>query len=190
MQQINSNSVARMSMLLEHSRARKGQKQARKKHARNAIATQATQRHHENPVASSVLTHSTRASYHAAVSHSGQEAASTAAAQQRAAKAEQTHSTESTHVSRGHGKQGRDGAGIAWPASAGTHDSLTDSFRTTAMAIFSRVQGALLRAAHGSDKTVAKQSFYELADKLIDGTPVTMSAYKGQVLLVVNVASK
>jgi len=68
MQQINSNSVARMSMLLEHSRARKGQKQARKKHARNAIATQATQRHHENPVASSVLTHSTRASYHAAVS--------------------------------------------------------------------------------------------------------------------------
>lgn len=58
------------------------------------------------------------------------------------------------------------------------------------MAIFSRVQGALLRAAHGSDKAVAKQSFYELADKLIDGTPVTMSAYKGQVLLVVNVASK
>ena len=56
--------------------------------------------------------------------------------------------------------------------------------------IFSRVQGAVLRAAHGSDKAVTKQSFYELADKLIDGTPVSMSAYKGDVLLVVNVASK
>lgn len=55
---------------------------------------------------------------------------------------------------------------------------------------FSRVQGAVLRAAHGSDKTVTKTSFYELADKLIDGTPVSMSAYKGDVLLVVNVASK
>jgi hypothetical protein len=56
--------------------------------------------------------------------------------------------------------------------------------------IFSRVQGAVLRAAHGSDKAVTKQSFYELADTLIDGRSQKMSAFKGDVLLVVNVASK
>ena len=33
-------------------------------------------------------------------------------------------------------------------------------------------------------------SFYECTDRLMDGTEVKMSDYKGQVLLLVNVASK
>lgn len=42
----------------------------------------------------------------------------------------------------------------------------------------------------GSEKVTSKMNFYELVDKKMDGTVVPMSTYKGNVLLVVNVASK
>ena len=43
---------------------------------------------------------------------------------------------------------------------------------------------------YGSEKVTSKINFYDLVDKKMDGEEVSMSTYKGNVLLVVNVASK
>jgi glutathione peroxidase-family protein len=43
---------------------------------------------------------------------------------------------------------------------------------------------------YGSEKVTSKMNFYDLVDKKMDGEEVSMSTYKGNVLLVVNVASK
>jgi hypothetical protein len=56
--------------------------------------------------------------------------------------------------------------------------------------ILSNVQAAFTRLVHGAEKSTAKQHFFSLADKLIDGTPVSMDRFQGDVLCVVNVASK
>ena len=58
------------------------------------------------------------------------------------------------------------------------------------MGVFSKLHSAYTRAAFGVEQKVTKSHFYELADKLIDGTPVTMKTYEGDVLCIVNVASK
>ena len=43
---------------------------------------------------------------------------------------------------------------------------------------------------YGTDKGTAKTAFYDLVDKSMAGKEVLMSAFKGDVLCVVNVASK
>jgi hypothetical protein len=58
------------------------------------------------------------------------------------------------------------------------------------MVILSTIQAAYTRLVFGANKTSLESHFYALHDKLIDGTPVTMDKFKGDVLVVVNVASK
>lgn len=54
----------------------------------------------------------------------------------------------------------------------------------------SQAQSFITRAMYGKEPTVAAASFFGLKDRLIDGTEVTMEKYKGDVLCIVNVASK
>ena len=43
---------------------------------------------------------------------------------------------------------------------------------------------------YGTEVVTSKESFYDLVDKNMKGEDVPMSTFKGEVLLVVNVASK
>jgi len=53
------------------------------------------------------------------------------------------------------------------------------------------IQTVGMRLVYGKEKVTAASSFYELTDTLIDGkTKVPMSTYKGDVVLVTNVASQ
>ena len=58
------------------------------------------------------------------------------------------------------------------------------------MVLLSTLQAAYTRLAFGANKTSMQSHFYALQDRLIDGTPVSMENFKGDVLVVVNVASK
>ena len=59
------------------------------------------------------------------------------------------------------------------------------------MAVFKKIHAAATRISFGQDpKLASSQDFYSLTDKLSDGTPVSMEQFKGDVLCVVNVASK
>ena len=53
-----------------------------------------------------------------------------------------------------------------------------------------RLQDGVIRAFAGTDKGTDKSSFYDCVDKNMTGETVPMSKFKGDVLLVVNVASK
>lgn len=53
-----------------------------------------------------------------------------------------------------------------------------------------RFQDTLTRSIFGKEIVTLKESFYQLKDKDMDGNEVSMSTFKGNVLLVVNVASK
>jgi len=53
-----------------------------------------------------------------------------------------------------------------------------------------RIQDGIIRAIAGTDNGTDKTSFYDCVDKSIMGETVPMSQFKGDVLLVVNVASK
>lgn len=52
------------------------------------------------------------------------------------------------------------------------------------------IQAAYTRLAFGANRASTASHFYDLHDRLIDGTEVCMDKYKGDVLVVVNVASK
>jgi hypothetical protein len=54
---------------------------------------------------------------------------------------------------------------------------------STAQAVYSRI-------FFGANRRSLKSNFYALHDRLIDGTMVSMEDFKGDVLVVVNVASK
>jgi hypothetical protein len=47
-----------------------------------------------------------------------------------------------------------------------------------------------VRALFGKETPTLKETFYDCADRLMDGKEVDMSAYKGSVVCLVNVASK
>jgi hypothetical protein len=53
-----------------------------------------------------------------------------------------------------------------------------------------KLQDTLTSAMYGSEPLTSKMHFYETADKDMDGNVVPMSKYIGDVVLVVNVASK
>jgi len=56
--------------------------------------------------------------------------------------------------------------------------------------VFSGLQGATNRAIFGRETVTMKNSFYDLTDVDMTGKKVPMSNFKGDILLVVNVASK
>ena len=53
-----------------------------------------------------------------------------------------------------------------------------------------RLQDSIIRTFAGVDGGTEKDNFYDCVDKNMNGETVPMSKYKGNVLLVVNVASK
>ena len=54
---------------------------------------------------------------------------------------------------------------------------------------FGIVQDATSRVVYGREAAVTKMSFYDCIDKKMNGDEVKMSEFRGQVLLLVNVAS-
>ena len=50
-------------------------------------------------------------------------------------------------------------------------------------------QDGICRAMFGKEKVTSVQRFYDLVDKNMAGEEVSMASFKGQVLLLVNVAS-
>mmetsp|Transcript_16802 Transcript_16802/g.23002 ORF Transcript_16802/g.23002 Transcript_16802/m.23002 type:complete len:82 (-) Transcript_16802:807-1052(-) len=57
--------------------------------------------------------------------------------------------------------------------------------------LLARLQDASTKFMFGAEKAASSvESFSQLKDKLIDGTEVSMSTFVGDVLCVVNVASK
>jgi len=55
---------------------------------------------------------------------------------------------------------------------------------------FGKVQDVSTRLFYGAETVTSKMSFYDLVDKDMKGHEVSMSEFKGDVLLIVNVASK
>jgi len=53
-----------------------------------------------------------------------------------------------------------------------------------------KVQDATTKLLFGTEKVTSKMSFYDLVDKDMNGKEVKMSQFAGNVLLLVNVASK
>ena len=51
-------------------------------------------------------------------------------------------------------------------------------------------QDLLSRIMYGKEKVSSALNFYDLVDKNMTGEEVSMSSFKGQVLLLVNVASQ
>lgn len=59
------------------------------------------------------------------------------------------------------------------------------------MSLFSKLHGAVTRMSFGAEATLAEGTvFAKIKDTLMDGTEVTMEDFKGDVCVVVNVASK
>ena len=52
------------------------------------------------------------------------------------------------------------------------------------------LKSSISKRIFGEETITMKESFYELLDKDMNGKEVQMSSFKGNVLLVVNVASK
>lgn len=56
---------------------------------------------------------------------------------------------------------------------------------------FGKVQDIATRLLYGTESVTTKMSFYDCVDKsMITGETIPMSSFAGDVLLVVNVASK
>lgn len=55
---------------------------------------------------------------------------------------------------------------------------------------FGSLKDSLIRTITGTDGGTEKMTFYDCEDKNMAGEPVSMSAFKGNVVMVVNVASK
>lgn len=53
-----------------------------------------------------------------------------------------------------------------------------------------KVQDKLIRFAFGKEEVTEVENFYDVVDVDMDGNLCEMSKYKGQILLVMNVASK
>jgi hypothetical protein len=53
-----------------------------------------------------------------------------------------------------------------------------------------RLQDTVIQTFAGVDKGTSKMSFYDCVDKNMAGEAVAMSSFKGDVLMLVNVASK
>jgi len=55
---------------------------------------------------------------------------------------------------------------------------------------FGAAQDSITRMMYGVETAASVASFYDCADKTMNGDAVKMSQFKGDVLLLVNVASK
>lgn len=55
---------------------------------------------------------------------------------------------------------------------------------------FGKLQDASTRLIYGKEQVTKKMNFHELVDKNMAGEEVKMSSFAGDVLLLVNVASK
>jgi hypothetical protein len=55
---------------------------------------------------------------------------------------------------------------------------------------FAKVQDKVTHAIYGIEKKTAKLTFYSTSDKDMTGKERSMDEFKGNVLLIVNVASK
>ena len=62
--------------------------------------------------------------------------------------------------------------------------------KKTILRVATMAQDLLSRAMYGKEKVTSALNFYDLVDKNMAGEEVSMSSFKGQVLLLVNVASK
>ena len=56
--------------------------------------------------------------------------------------------------------------------------------------LLGKAQDFLTKKMHGKEIPTLKKSFYETADKDMEGNDVLMSSFKDSVLCAVNVASK
>ncbi|KAL7533103.1 hypothetical protein ACHAXR_005047 [Thalassiosira sp. AJA248-18] len=56
--------------------------------------------------------------------------------------------------------------------------------------ILASIQDAGTRLVFGKEAGTDKNAFYDLVDRDMDGNEVKMEAFKGDVLCVINVASK
>jgi len=56
--------------------------------------------------------------------------------------------------------------------------------------VFGKVQDAATKLLAGTEQVTSKMNFYELVDRDMNGKEVSMSQFEGNVLLLVNVASK
>lgn len=61
---------------------------------------------------------------------------------------------------------------------------------TVVMAILKMMQDRFVKTMYGYEKVTTKASFYELVDKNMNREDVPLSMFRGNVLLIVNVASK
>lgn len=62
--------------------------------------------------------------------------------------------------------------------------------RTIMPSILASIQDAGTRLVFGKEAGTDKNAFYDLVDRDMDGNEVKMEAFKGDVLCVINVASK
>lgn len=56
--------------------------------------------------------------------------------------------------------------------------------------LFGKVQDKVTHAVYGIEKQTSKMTFYSTVDKDMSGKERSMDEFKGNVLLIVNVASK
>jgi len=66
----------------------------------------------------------------------------------------------------------------------------TRAQRTVMPSIFFKMQDAATKFMFGSDTGTSKNAFYDLVDHDMKGNEVKMDKFKGDVLCIVNVASK
>lgn len=68
--------------------------------------------------------------------------------------------------------------------------SVYDYALAVVFAVLKIIQDRYTKMMFGYEKVTTKQSFYELVDKNMKKEDVPMSLFKGDVLLIVNVASQ
>ena len=57
--------------------------------------------------------------------------------------------------------------------------------------MFGSIQAGVTRMMYGANRSSLSENFFSISDKLIDGTTsVSMKEYKGNAIVVVNVASQ
>ena len=62
--------------------------------------------------------------------------------------------------------------------------------KRTIYRVATMLQDGVTRAVFGKEKVTSIHNFYDLIDRNMAGEEVSMSSFKGKVLLLVNVASK
>jgi len=70
------------------------------------------------------------------------------------------------------------------------HRAVTRRTMSKRPSIFARLQDAGTKLVFGKDGGTDKDAFYDIVDRDMDGNDVRMDKFRGNVLCVVNVASK